>query len=77
MNERHRVLQLVAKPEKRRPTGGSAARPHTARQGLVEQPTVGQNIEGRIRGLHLHRAQGVIPILQTASRALRAMAAPR
>ena len=45
MDERHRVLQLIAETEGAARLIESAARPHAARQRLIEQPAIGQDIE--------------------------------
>ncbi len=63
MDERHAVLQLVAEAEGTARLVVAAARPEPAGQGLIEQPAVGQDVERGVRGLHLHRAQGVRPML--------------
>ena len=63
MDERHHVLQLVAKTESAARLIVAATRPQPACQRLIDQPAVGQHIERRIRGFHLHRAQGAFPVL--------------
>jgi len=73
VNERHCVLQLIAKTKSAARLVGAAARPQPARQGLVHEPAVGQDIKGTLRGFHLHGTEGVIPVLpnrlqRTASR---------
>src|SRR5438093_3517854 len=60
--ERHHILQLIAKTERTSRLIVAAARPETAREGLVQQPTVCQNIDRRIGCLHIHCAEGLIPI---------------
>ena len=63
VDQGHGVLQLIAKTERPARLVEAAARPHPAGQGLVQQPAVGQHIEHRVRCLHLHRAQRVVPVL--------------
>ncbi len=63
MDERHPVLQLVAETEGAPRLVVSAPRPKTARQSLVQEPAVGQHVEGRVRCFHLHGAERVIPVL--------------
>ena len=75
MDQRHGVLQLVAEAEGAARLVVAAARPQAAGQGLVEQPAVGQHIERRIGGFHLHRAQRAVPVLP--DRFQRARAAVR
>ena len=59
--ERHRVLELVAEAE--RPAGLVVAgpRPQPAAQVLVEEPAVHQQVEGVVRGAHLHRVERPVP----------------
>src|SRR4030042_5976642 len=63
VNERHHVLQLVAETEGPSRLVVSVPRPKTARQGLVQEPAVGQNIEGRVGCFHLNGAESVTPVL--------------
>ena len=77
VDERHRVLQLVAEAEGAARLVVAAARPHAARQGLVEEPAVGQHVERRVRRFHLHRAERALQCACTASSAPRAAAGPR
>src|ERR1700694_4366618 len=63
VDERHRVLQLVAEAERGAGLVAPAARPQAARQGLVEEPAVREYVEGRIGGFHLHRAKRTLPVL--------------
>jgi hypothetical protein len=63
VDERHHVLQLIAETEGPTRLVGSAARPKTARQSLVQEPSVDQHIERRIRCFHLNGAECVIPVL--------------
>src|SRR5580658_369607 len=37
------------------------ASPHAARQGLIKQPAIEEQIHARVGGLHLHRAEHVVP----------------
>ena len=63
VDERHHVLQLVAEAEGAAGLVKAAPRPETAGQSLVQEPAVGQHVEGRVGRFHLHRAEGVVPIL--------------
>ena len=59
--ERHRVLELVAEPERPARLVVPGPRPHPAAQVLVEEPAVHQQVEGVVRGAHLHRVERVVP----------------
>ena len=61
MNERHDVLQLIAKAERAGRLIERRARPHPTRQSLVEQPAVQQEVQRGVGGLHLHRLQQRVP----------------
>ena len=63
MDKGHRILQLIAKPESASRLVGGAAGPQAARQGLVQQPAVGQHVEGWVGRFHMDRAEGVLPVL--------------
>ena len=63
VDERHHILQLIAETEGPSRLIESASRPKPARQGLVQQPAVGQHVEGLVRCFHIHRAEGMIPVL--------------
>ena len=63
VDECHHVLQLIAETEGAARLVGCAARPKAARQGLVQEPAVGQHVEGRVRCFHLDRAERVVPVL--------------
>ena len=52
----HRVLQLIPKTERAARLIEPGARPHPAGQGLVDQPAVGQEINGRVRCFKVDRA---------------------
>ena len=66
VDQRHRVLQLIAEAEGAARLVVAAARPETAGKSLIEQPAVGQHIERRVRCFHVDRAQRVLPILPHA-----------
>ena len=57
------VLQLVAEAEGAARLVVAAARPQAAGQRLVEQPAVGQHVEGAVGRLDLHRAERALPVL--------------
>src|SRR3989337_369769 len=63
VDERHHVLQLVAETEGAPRLVVSAARPNAARQSLVQEPAIGQDIDGWVGCFHLHCANRVIPVL--------------
>eukprot|EP00825_Cyclidium_porcatum_P015593 TRINITY_DN18937_c0_g2_i1.p2 TRINITY_DN18937_c0_g2~~TRINITY_DN18937_c0_g2_i1.p2 ORF type:complete len:499 (+),score=45.42 TRINITY_DN18937_c0_g2_i1:295-1791(+) len=63
VRQSHDVLQLVAKSIGPAGLVEPAPAPEPATQGLIEQPAVGQHIDGRVRGFHAHGAQGVSPML--------------
>ena len=63
VNKRHHVLQLVAETEGAPGLVVSAPGPKTARERLVQEPAVGQNVDGLLRRFHLHCAEGVVPVL--------------
>jgi len=60
--QRHRILQLVAEAECSARLVESAARPDAARQGLVEEPAVGEHVESLIWSLHVNCAKGAVPV---------------
>ena len=62
MDQRHGVLQLIAETIGAAGLVIPAASPEPARQCLVEQPAVRHHIQSVIRRLHLHRAQGAVPV---------------
>ena len=62
MQHRQAVLQLVAKAKGAAGLVVAAARPEAAGDDLIHQPTIDQHVYGRIRGLHLHLAQGFLPM---------------
>src|SRR3546814_15837872 len=61
MQHRHRVLQLVAEAERAARLVVAAAREVATADGLVQQPAVGEQVDGWFRRFHLHRAQGAQP----------------
>src|SRR3970282_2013046 len=63
VDERHHVLQLVAKTEGTPRLVGSAAGPKTAHYSLAHEPAIGQNIYRLVGCLHLHCAKRLIPVL--------------
>ena len=72
VDQRHRVLQLVAEAEGAAGLVEAAARPDAAGERLVEQPAVGQDVERGVGRLHLHRAERVLPVRQHRVERLRA-----
>src|SRR6476646_3536926 len=63
VDERHRILQLIAETEGAPRLIVSAPFPQTARQRLVQEPSVRQYVERLVRCLHIHRTKCVLPIL--------------
>ena len=59
--ERHNVLELVAKAVSAACLVARRSRPHPARECLVQQPAVEQNVHRTIGRPHLNRAEDVIP----------------
>ena len=57
VNQRHHVLQLIAEPEGAPRLIVAATRPDAARQRLIDQPAVDQQIHSGIRRLDLHGAE--------------------
>jgi hypothetical protein len=53
---------LVAKTERASRLVVTASRPETARQGLVQEPAIGQDIKSRVGGFDMDRAEGVLPV---------------
>ena len=62
VDQRHGVLELIAKTKGAAGLVKACARPQAARQGLVEQPAVGENIEGWIWRFDVNRGECVIPM---------------
>ena len=62
MEQRHGVLQLIAKPVGASGLVIAAAGPEPAGEGLVNQPAVGEHIQRGVGRLDLHRAQGAAPV---------------
>ena len=60
----HDILQLIAIAVGAARLVKRGARPHPARQGLIQQPTVEKDVHGAIRCLHLHRTQGLVPVVR-------------
>jgi hypothetical protein len=63
MDERHYILQLVAETEGAPRLVVSVPGPKTARYSLVQEPAVGQDIDGLVGCFHIHCAESMIPIL--------------
>ena len=74
VDQRHRVLQLVAEAERAAGLVEAAARPQAAGQRLVEQPAVGQHVERRVGRLDLDRAERAASSIARPPRAHRARA---
>ena len=63
VDERHRILQLIAETISAAGLVESTSRPQTAGQRLIDQPAVHQNVHRWIGSLHVHRTQRVFPVL--------------
>src|SRR4026208_1609160 len=59
--ERHRVLKLVAEAKSAACLIEGRASPHPTGKGLVEKPSVQQNVHGAVRCCYLNRSKGVVP----------------
>ena len=57
MDQRHHVLQLVAEAKRAAGLIESRTAPDAARQALVQQPAIQQQIHGGIRCVDLHRTE--------------------
>ena len=60
-DESHHVLKLVTKAIRAACLIEGRARPHSTGEGLVEKPTVQQNVHGTLRCRHLNRAKHAVP----------------
>src|SRR5512134_3681540 len=63
VNQCHRILKLVAEPEGAPRLIIAASRPETTSKRLIQEPAIGQHIEGLIGCLHMHGSQRVRPML--------------
>ena len=63
MDERHHILQLIAEAERASGLVVPAPSPQTARQSLIHEPAIGQNVDGRVGCLDVHRTESVLPVL--------------
>ena len=62
VNERHRVLQLVAKAECAAGLIERVATPHAARENLIRQPAVNEDVERLVRRFDLYGTERVPPM---------------
>src|ERR1019366_8229923 len=62
MDQRHGVLQLIAETVGATGLIIPTTAPEPAGQCLIDQPAVGQYVQRWIRRLHVHRAQGAVPV---------------
>src|SRR6185436_14531786 len=62
VDKRHHVLQLIAETERSARLVVAAARPQAARDRLVEQPPVGEDVDRRVGRVYLYRAERVLPV---------------
>ncbi len=77
VDQRHHVLQLVAKAERAARLIERRAAPQARRDHLVEQPAVGEGVQRRVGRSHLDRAERALPVRCTAWSAARAASTPR
>ena len=63
VDQGHHVLQLITETKGASRLVGRASRPQPTGQDLIEQPPVDEHIDRWVRGLHLHRAERVLPVL--------------
>jgi hypothetical protein len=63
VDERHHVLQLIAETEGAPRLIVSVPGPKSARYSLVQEPAVGQDIDGLVGCFHIQCAESVIPVL--------------
>ena len=61
MHQRHRVLQLIAEAEGAAGLIKAGARPEPAAKRLIDQPAVGQHVDGGIGRFDVDRAERAIP----------------
>ena len=63
VDKRHHVLQLIAETEGAPWLVVSIPGPKTARYSLVQEPAIGQDVDGLVGCFHIHCAESVIPVL--------------
>ena len=56
------ILQLIAEAKGTAGLVVTAARLNTAGKGLVQQPAIGQQIDGRLRRPYLHFVENTVPV---------------
>ena len=66
VNQRHRVLQLVAKSECPAGLIKTGAAPKPTAQDLIQQPSVGHQVYRCVGSFHLDRAKRLLPIFPNA-----------
>jgi hypothetical protein len=59
----HHVLQLVSETKRATRLIVSAPSPKTARESLIQEPSVGQHVERRVGCFHLDCAESMLPVL--------------
>ena len=64
VDQRHYVLQLIAKTKRAARLIERSAGPDAARQRLIEQPTIEHRIHGLVGGSDFNRTQNLIPVVQ-------------
>ena len=56
IGQSHGILQLISESERATGLVETGSGPHATSQSLVDQPTVGEEIDGGIRGFNTHAA---------------------
>ena len=70
MHQGHGVLQLIAKAERAAGLVEPGPRPHAAGERLVDQPAVGQEVDGRVGRFDVDRAERPAPVVPNAFQGL-------
>ncbi len=66
VHQGHGVLELIAEAEGAAGLVKAGAGPHAAGQRLVDEPTIGEEIEGWIGSFDMHDAESLAPIMPDA-----------
>ena len=63
VNQRHGILQLIAKTKRPTRLRETAAGVQASRNDLIRQPAIDEYVESWIRSFHLNRGQDFFPII--------------
>jgi hypothetical protein len=63
VDQRHHILQLIAKPVRSAGLVKRRAGPHPASQDLVDQPAIDHEVDAAIGRFHVQRVQEAVPLL--------------